>query len=456
VSGREALSAWTFLVASLAAGIGYAFLFPPLTIADEPSHFARAYAVSGGEWIPERRGSLVGGVIPTSVQRLAGELDAGEQQLLPGWSFEPARLRALAGRPVAPEERRFAAFPTSGQFPAVVYLPQALGIVVGRALGLSVVDLVYAGRLANLLASSLLTFFALRLAPIGRWGLCLLALSPIAVSSRASLSADAVTTAAAFLFIGAVARFAWGDAAPTRSDRAWLASAAVLLCLTKVPYFVLLALLGLVPRERWELPRRARGWILAGALVAGAVVVSCWSATVFGRELRQGGGIDRDRQVHAALAEPLRFGSLVVRHYASWTGRYVAQLAGAQLGWLDVKLPIGAAWLYCASLLSVVLLDTDRRARVAPWQRLLLAATVAVAAVVIAASQYAVWTPFGADTILGIQGRYFLPVAPLVVLLLHRRAEREPPVGRLAAGVGLLHATLTAIAWPMVRMRYFG
>ena len=48
--------------------------------------------------------------------------------------------------------------------------------------------------------------------------------------------------------------------------------------------------------------------------------------------------------------------------------------------------------------------------------RLLVAAITAGTFLAVAASQYLLWTPVGADYIDGIQGRYLLPLAPAAAL----------------------------------------
>jgi len=76
-------------------------------------------------------------------------------------------------------------------------------------------------------------------------------------------------------------------------------------------------------------------------------------------------------------------------------------------------------------LVAVLLLAGTPRVVVQVRQRLLFYGIFAAVLVVVAASQYVVWTPVGAGDVRGLQGRYFLPAAPLLVLALHRRPARS-------------------------------
>jgi uncharacterized membrane protein len=51
----------------------------------------------------------------------------------------------------------------------------------------------------------------------------------------------------------------------------------------------------------------------------------------------------------------------------------------------------------------------------------MLALYAGITSGIIVTSQYLTWTPVGAPTITGLQGRYFIPLAPAVLSLLHNR-----------------------------------
>lgn len=337
LSAPEAL----FLAGSLVAGLGYLVLFSPLTVADEPFHFYRAFAVTSGELFAEHQGAELGARLPVSLARVEAEFGGGSLlQLHPEWRVRPSRILGALRWPLTAEERAFIPFATSALYPAAVHLPQAVGVGAGRLLGLGPVPLVYLGRLTNLLLCSALTWAAIRITPLGRWGFCWLALAPMAVSSRASLLADALTTAAAFLLVAAAARLAWGEHPPSVRDRLLVAVAAVLLCLTKLPYVPLLLTLVVVGRERLQLrPHRRFWWLAAGGVVV-ALSFSTWVGWAYQADVWGGGPIDRDRQIHAMLATPLRFLGLVIRDYLTNGRWYVAEMVGVWLGWAEVVLPI--------------------------------------------------------------------------------------------------------------------
>src|ERR1019366_4316185 len=91
------------------------------------------------------------------------------------------------------------------------------------------------------------------------------------------------------------------------------------------------------------------------------------------------------------------------------------------------------------------------------WLRWLMLGAAVAAVVLIFGAQYASWnSPGSHNPIEGIEGRYFLPVAPLVALSF-------PPIWRLRAPVwyartiGVALGTLSAVVclWAVITRYYF-
>ena len=99
------------------------------------------------------------------------------------------------------------------------YLPQALAALVGRSCGLRPLVLLYLCRLANLLASLAVAWWAVRITPFHRWLFAFLALDPMALFLRSSASPDALADAAGLLFVAAVLAKAAGPVGPAERNR---------------------------------------------------------------------------------------------------------------------------------------------------------------------------------------------------------------------------------------------
>ncbi|MFL6201266.1 MAG: DUF2142 domain-containing protein [Thermoanaerobaculia bacterium] len=419
-----------FLLAGLLCGLAFVFITPPFQVPDEPAHFYRAYAVSEGNLAASRGEGGLGAVLPASLQELGEDL-RGDLPFHPERAIRAERVFRALRVPLEPRRRRFTDYRTAALVTPVSYLPQAAGIAIARGLGAPALGLLYAARLANLLAATALIALGLRRLPSYPWLLAMLALTPMALFLRGSASADALNTAAAFLLAGTAARLAWGAGEQVRwTDVAVLTAGSAALCLSKPVYFPLAFVVLLIPAARFPGGRRGRILLIYAAITAAALTLALKTAGSTDISIRPDAAVDADRQIADALADPLRVGRIFLEDYLHRGRRYVAQIVG-QLGWLDANLPKPLLWGYAALLGLLALFDTRRTVEVSPGQRLLLILVALATLALVSASQYALWTPYGADFVDGIQGRYFLPLAPAAAWILHTRRFQVDHLDRL-------------------------
>jgi len=126
-------------------------------------------------------------------------------------------------------------------------------------------------------------------------------------------------------------------------------------------------------------------------------------------------------QLENLLSNPLQFALLVIRSYSYNAWSYLATSIGV-LGWLDTSMPSLFTLSYAGMLLAVALIDSTATVRIDIWHRLVMMGVWLLILGSISAALYITWTPVGQDHIEGIQGRYFIPIIPLFLLVLHTHA----------------------------------
>jgi hypothetical protein len=368
--------------------------------------------VSLGRLVPERADGAVGGTLPASLPGLVSEL-LDDLPGNPTRTVDPGVVVRNLRRPLGDEER-FVDFRDAAFASGPPYAPQAAGI----ALGAPPLALVYVARLANLAVSAALIWWALTLLPARRG------------PSRLG-TADPAHWPRPRAAHGQRRGSLLDEAAVLPARRAGLPDPADRFR----------------GGERW----RRLAWVFAA--VVAALTIASWGAYQMDLPQRPGA----ERVLRDALLEPGRVARLFVNDVLQHGLRYLAQAIGAQLGWLDTRVPWWAVSLYGAMLAVLGALDADPAVAPTRWQRVTLGVVVVTALVAMVASQYAVFTPYRAALIEGVQGRYFLPLAPAAALLIQSRrgagrVELDRYAGWVAAPVEIgLAAALVAAA-----RRYYG
>ncbi len=427
-----------FVLAAMAT-IAMTAILPPFAAPDEYAQFFRAVSLSGGQVVPNLGPDrLIGGTIDPAALRLFQILgpDAGQAAPTPADKIAAIRDLRWAGSGV------FMTFPNTGQYGPTFYIPHALGLFIGRSLGLSVLHSYDLARILGALSTVALATLAIALSGRGAFAAATVFSTPIFLFLAASITQDGPMIAAAGLFAAFALRSRQATT-PWPGRIAWFCALA--LGMGRVPY-LLLALLLL--RRRGG--RSWLGWLgaadgpLAPLLVGGLVLA--WLAAVGAPQqvnFANVPGVEPAAQLDGLRQHPARVlsiarGTLANDDFARMTDESVGVL-----GTLDIRLPDqdydrGSTALLLAALTCLLLL---------PAPGLLFnAATALVFALIIGgiyAALYLTWTPLGSPSVNGAQGRYFLALLVAAPLLL---PGVVPPRWGLKPGPAALRTGLAALA----------
>ena len=375
------MSARLFAVVALIVGLAYVFITPPFAVPDEDNHFWRALAVGRGHLVAKR--GLDSIPMPKSIETFTWVIErtSPEQNL-------SAKLRTVAairydgrtGRPI-----RFAAWYSPFPYAATALV---------AALPLRPAIVFYGGRIANLLAAVLLIALAIRIAPQYGSIFAAAALLPMSLYELASLSADAITIALAWLFTALLL------APPRRASLIALVGFASGLC--KPAYFLIVLLVFVTPL-RW----RQRIIILGATAIGTLFAIAAAQRGAY--NARPGLPVDAGAQLRCIASDPIHF-VRVILHDVVTNGRFYIEEMIGRFAANELKLSPIVITVEILLLLGVATTcGAALRARI----RLTALGIVVLTIAGILLSQYLIWSVVCGDALEGVQGRYFLEILPL-------------------------------------------
>jgi uncharacterized membrane protein len=430
-----------FLLVYLLLGLSYLILTGPFRVPDERNHFLRSYEVSELRLFAFRlSGGYPGDYLPSSLGRLSEALgNHAENRIQPA---QIARARSLF---LSPEEREFMEFSNAAVYSPLVYVPSAISIAIGRALGAGPLALVYFARAGNLLVGAWLISLALSHAGFARPAALIVALFPTTVSQVSSVSADAMTYAISFLWVALVMEWLVQKEGGVSSQRVLtLVCLALALSQLRPPFPLLSLLVLLMPIRRFG--RKAVILVGSAVLTASLVPAAAWytpAARLFVNPIPEQ-DIDPARQMAWVVKHPGGFWHRVKQDLRTNTLEYWQELIG-RLGWLNIRLP---AWIYIGYAIAwagCFFLGPRDSPFPMWWQPIAFVVMISIGVVAIELSQYLSFNPIGSAFVLGIQGRYFVPLAFLAAFAVSNsflnRREFEL-VGRFAFAAFILSAHL--------------
>jgi uncharacterized membrane protein len=451
--------AFVFLIVGFFAGTTLVFLTPPFQAPDEPAHLYRAYQISEGTFVAPALDALPDGAEagrPPSAMTAGGELPSSLKAIADPFAYlwfhdkqKTSRQQILSQLdvPLRPENRTFIEFANVIYSP-VPYAASAPALALGRSLGLSPLRLLYIGRLANLLCFLIVGFISLRILPAFQKPIVLLLCMPMMLFLAGSLSADVITDSLAILFTCMIFRELMRSTThPLERTRpmeiAAIAIISIALTLAKIAYFPLVGLALLIPAKRLG-GRRRYSIFIAAILVLNLAAEFYWASRTAGLNTQVRDVSNPYAQI-TAPADPHAQLQFVLHHPASFVQiafgtmyrdvwLMIRSFAG-KLGWMDTTVPVPFVLLYLFTLgLSCRPTAGDPRSPWPLWLALVVMLCASSAMAAVALLNYIFWDPVGDRHIDGLQGRYFIPVAAPVLLLISHGLLRNFP--KRASGKG--------------------
>jgi uncharacterized membrane protein/Tfp pilus assembly protein PilF len=406
LAGLPSMLHWIFLLLVTPTFIFLAVCTPPFQSPDELAHFERAYQISDGGFYGGKGGKVDWGI--DEVQSF--------YSLLP---FKPGQRVTAADQAGADSvkwtgEKVEREFQNTAAYPPIDYIPQALGVTLGRIAGLSVVRTLLLSRLLNGAFAIFISTLALYWCRRGKLVMFALLLLPMTLSLFASCNQDAALISFTCLAFALVSRQIYEDAPLSLRMTIVLASALLIATLGRPPYASLLLVLfipGILPR--WDKkPDWLPGVSLAGLLV---LLAGLWwlitSSKVTSIHTMWNGSQNRIADPGLQALYILHHPGVLVDIFTSIDFSLYADSFIGVLGWLDTVMP--RPYYVAIELMFLVAIAGEMvyrsRFKVSASVVTLFAALSGVVGVIM--SLYVFWTPVGEHIVEGIQGRYLIPMA---------------------------------------------
>jgi uncharacterized membrane protein len=436
ISGAEIF----LLILMLGFGALMVFTIPVGGGYDEDTHLVRVWTLSDFSFAPR--------LLPARqllYPAIFEELSYRNKRVLR--PVEPGFWQKYGGLKLFAHGYFYGPLGTRSTYSPPLLLPQALVMrYLGRKADLPALVVFYACRLAGLLCYTALAWLAVRTVPFGKWPLAVLALAPMAVFQAATINADAISNGIGLLFTAGCLMIA------ERRQAGWkewgiLVLLFSLLFLAKANLVPLALLPFIIIRPSYFRNRGMYLLLLAAAGLLFVVEVGGWYWIVNSdlsspsRGVLQ--GADPAAQLKHILANPLVLIRTLLEdlrvhgraNFLQWVGVY---------GYGYFSPPQLTYPLFLLGLCAAVLIHTDARppsrsVRIALLVVFLLSSLATLLAI------YILYVPAGAEIILGVQGRYFIALTPLLFLSFSEMPEWPAASPKLAAGLAAAALFLYAL-----------
>lgn len=413
-----------FLSLSLISGGIFILIIPPFQTPDEAAHFLRAYQVSNGDFIPEKRGNIVGSYLPVSLQETEKAVDSGGAlQTHPNQKYRLGNTKyALLNIRLNEGEKKFVDTTVTASYSPVGYVPQSLAIGIGRIFNAPPIVILYLVRLFVLMAWVTMVFIAIRLFPFKKWAVAGIALMPMLVAQSVSVGVDVVAVGSGLLFTSIILSFLYTKNKINRKKLLLVLASAVLMVLSKQVMIVLLMLLLILPKNSIGDTKKA---IVLKSLIIILPIVLLVIWTLVSPEADANvtqiqNNQDTGGQVRYLLGQPWAFINVLFHTFFFTWGDSISQSLIGNFGWLDT--PLAATFINLGYIaLFVYWCVNYEKKQVTPLSKVnkvIFAVVAALYFLAVCGAMYVLFSPVGYSLIVGVQGRYLFPCLFLLIPVL--------------------------------------
>ncbi len=411
---------WVWLVTLFWLGVGYIVVLPPFQSNDEAGHWERTMSVSQGDILCD---TIVTSAAPL-VEVAAGSVNKKRVPI-----YDRERLRKATQIREDPQDV-VPLHTTACHYSPLSYIVPAIATRASLAVNSRLLPSLYWARLASWVTMVLVLILALHMFPWARLSLLAFFSIPEVVQQTAALNNELLI----FTLCLALVKTTFGPASARRvlAILLWVA----LLTLTKIVFifFAVLAIPHLITLYRNQYPRFRFVLLSLATLAIPILPWKGWYTIVDVHDYLwiPPWGVDPDAQIEFLKSRPSHVLTLAKNQLLNtFKDHHLMGTWRSMFGVLGTTAVVLPGWTYAAILTSLGLgavgdlAGKTGKPRFWPYQSnkelVLVLALIGLAIFAslsaIAFSMYLFFSGVGSDDILGVQGRYYLPLLLLAMII---------------------------------------
>lgn len=390
-----------FLIVAIPLVLSYIFFLPPNSVPDEYQHLSKTYLTSFFDF---SKNNIIG--IPdtyvfhtnynyliffNSLFARTDYTSVVTSDVAVGYHFINYLLPSMAL-----------------MFSRVVNLPFMFGVILAR----SVNAVLFLGS----------GYYIIKKVPVAKIVFFVYLLTPMMLQQAASLSIDVllhITTLSSIVYL---LYLKFSNAVIRYRDIFFLCCMFLIIGLAKYAYLPIFGLVFLMPDKIKKMTKKQ--WLSLIALLFFAILFIAYYVLLVkspGKgasylEYEMTAGVNPSQQFQLLIRNPMLFFDVLQKTLAIYGEYYVKTFIGSQLSYLSLHIDWVIINIFAALLLISPFLEQEKY-RFKRLEKIWLLIIFIIVFIFIELGIYLTWTSLGSELVVGIQGRYFIPTAVLLLLI---------------------------------------
>lgn len=403
-----------YLLIAIPVTITYSVFLMPNYVPDEPTHFWRAISlIEEGVFNINSRITIPNDYVYYDMNRVQNY-----NQLKYSLGMKPNYEKMLSLNTSA-----------SG-YTIVLYPFVCLGIMIGKFFSLSIMCSYILARLLNIIAMLMIGYYVIKILPFGKNIAFIYLFNPMYLQQGASVSADSMVNSLCLLFIAYIFYMKSLEGKFSKKDNILFWIIVILLGFCKYIYIPLVLIVFMIFQNKTTLFKMDKTKIKVLIPVLLSISISLLSFYVLylvpssSAEISSS-DINMLVQLKTILTSPkYTFRSLIgiFDNCISW---YIDTFFGSSMGWFQIPINSFVLLIYrFLFITSPFIYNENEFGFLKKSEKIFSCCLTFFICFLVVLSMWLCWTPVGSTSVIGVQGRYFLPIIILGLLSISEKNKR--------------------------------
>lgn len=402
-----------FLLLMLVYILSILFIYPPLENPDEPSHMHSSYNLSQNLFKADETMEIV---VPENIDCL----NYSRIQYLDRVTNLEDVAYCLEQSVTNKTVNNLFGSGNKVTYSVLGHAPQALSIGIADKFSDSPLFIFYFARLGNFILAFSILYFAIKMAPKGKNILLFVGVLPMFVQQITSLSYDALLNSLALLYTAYIIK------KYNQKDKIVMKDIIVptiflLVSITvKVVYVPIAILLLFIPQDKFK---NFKQYLVFVACIIGVVLIGNYVIKDILFVAESAVDVRFDNQLNYLLKNPLDIISIGINTLVRNSVFYLRGIVG-YFGWFRFRLSDFTV-IMCLVLFGILAFSENEIIKFSKkkessklnYKKIMVIISVLISIGAIFLSMYLCWSEYKLPYVDGVQGRYFMPILAIIVLL---------------------------------------
>ena len=401
-----------YMILGLMLGGIYCFVVPLCAQSDEPAHLYRTFQAAQGEIIAPIKDNEFKTELPQSVIDMVNvNSETKKREYKKYYDIKEMMKIKL-------NENEKTEISTVGNYNGLSYFPQLAGVKIGLILKLNPYYIAMLGRISSLIITVLLLSFGIKKLPKHKLFATIVLLSPVVLSYAVSFTTDNAIIITAFLIISYVLHFMESKEKIKWWEYIIFVMLTFIIAISKMAYLPLVGLWLFIPKECFKKPRNK--WIFVAIFIMLGLASTIWMIKTTAMDI----GTSENTEVTLnswIYKNPIGYLTVLFRTIVNNAYDYLENMFAGHFLCHNQVSPYAIVPVSYITIVVMSFFSDENKKKTTMYQKILVTGIILVSFAMIATAMYVYNTSFKNPTIIGVQGRYLLPLLLLAVFFTNKK-----------------------------------